>query len=64
MRITPSSGCAEPEGATSALQCDLREFLTSALLAADLLRKHADPMVVKRAETVVEAILRVVERLG
>jgi hypothetical protein len=49
---------------TLQLQCDLRDILTSALLSADLLRKHADPAVVKRAETVVSAIARVVERVG
>ena len=64
MRVTPSPGCADPADATTSLQCDLREILTPALLAADLLRKHSDSVVVKRAETVIEAILRVVERLG
>jgi hypothetical protein len=46
------------------LQCDVRDILTSALLAADLLRRHPSPLVVKRAETVVDGIMRVVERVG
>ncbi len=46
------------------LQHDLRELLTPALLAADQLRRHADPAVVRRAETVVGAIMRIVHRVG
>lgn len=46
------------------MQNDLREILTPALLAADLLLGHADPLVVKRSEIVVSAVLRAVERLG
>jgi len=44
-------------------QYDLRNMLTPALLGADLLCNHADPTVVKWAETVVSAIARVVERV-
>lgn len=49
---------------SACLQNDLREILTPALLAADLLLGHADPLVVKRSEIVVSAVLRIVERLG
>ena len=51
-------------GEAPSLQHDVRELLTPALLAADLLRRHADPAVVRRAETVVSAIMRIVERVG
>jgi len=46
------------------LQHDVRGLLTPALLAADLLCRHADPAVVKSAETVVSAIMRIVERVA
>ncbi len=46
------------------LRNDLRDILTPALLAADLLLRHADPAVVKRAETMVKAVTRAVERMG
>lgn len=49
---------------SSSLQNDLREILTPALLAADLLLRHVDSTVVKRSEIVVSAILRAVERMG
>ncbi len=46
------------------LRNDLRDILTPALLAADMLLKHADPTVVKRAETMVKAVTRAVKRTG
>jgi len=51
-------------GEAPLLQHDVRGLLTPALLAADLLRRHADLAVVKRAETVVSAIMRIVERVA
>lgn len=46
------------------LQCDVRNSLTAALLAADMLRANADPAVAKQAEIVVAAIMQVVDRMG
>jgi len=47
----------------SSLHNDVRNMLTPALLAADMLLAHADPMVAKRAEIMVRAVAQVVERL-
>ena len=49
---------------TASLQRDVRSILTTALLAADMLLTNADPAVAKRAEIVVDAITRVVSRVG
>ena len=66
-QVVPETSLDRPVELTTEahlLQCDLREILTSALLAADLLCRHSDPMVVKRAETVVSGIMQVIERVG
>ena len=47
----------------SALQNAVRNMLTPALLSADMLLAHADPKVVRRAEIVINAITRVVDRV-
>jgi len=49
---------------TALLQHDLRNILTPALLSADMLLKNADPVVRRQAEIVIEAITRVVNRVG
>ncbi len=46
------------------LQHDLRNILTPALLSADMLLKNPDPVVARQAEIVIEAIIRVVDRVG
>jgi len=48
---------------TSLLQHDLRNILTPALLSADRLRAHDDPVVAQQAEIVIKAIIRVVDRV-
>jgi len=48
----------------SLLQCDVRSMLTPALLSADMLLRTADPVVARQAEIVIEAITRVVDRVG
>jgi len=46
------------------LQHDLRGMLTPALLSADMLLTHADPVVARQAEIVIKAINRIVDRVG
>ncbi len=48
----------------SLLQHEVRNMLTPALLSADRLRTHADPVVARQAEIVIKAITRVVARVG
>ena len=48
----------------SLLQHAVRNMLTPALLSADMLLKHADPVVARQAEIVIKAIIRVVDRVG
>lgn len=48
----------------SLLQHDVRGMLTPALLSADILLTNADPVVARQAEIVIEAINRVVNRVG
>lgn len=49
---------------TSLLQHEVRNMLTPALLSADMLLKHPDPVVARQAEIVIKAITRVVDRVG
>ena len=49
---------------SAVLQHDLRNILTPALLSADMLLKNADPVVARQAEIVIDAITRVVNRVG
>ncbi len=51
------------EAATSSLRHDIRGMLSPALLVADRLLAHADPVVVRAGETVVKAIRRAEVRL-
>lgn len=46
------------------LQYGVRNILTPALLSADMLLKHAEPVVVRQAEIVIKAITRVIDRVG
>lgn len=45
-------------------QQEVRNMLTPALLSADMLLTHADPIVVRHAEILIKAIIRVVDRAG
>ena len=51
-------------GEAELLQHEVRNMLTPALLSADMLLIHADPMVAQRAEIVIKAITRVINRVG
>ena len=51
------------EAATSSLRHDLRGMLSPALLVADRLLAHADPVVVRAGETVVKSVRRAEARL-
>ena len=51
------------EATTSSLRHDLRGILSPALLVADRLLAHADPLVVRAGETVVKAVRRAEARL-
>jgi len=55
---------AELTAEASLLQHDVRGLLTPALLSAGLLLRNADPVVARQAEIVIEAITRVVDRVG
>ena len=46
------------------LQHEVRNMLTPALLSADMLLRNADPVVARQAEIVINAITRVVNRVG
>ncbi len=51
------------EAATSSLRHDLRGVLSPALLVADRLLAHSDPVGVRAGETVVKAVRRAEARL-
>lgn len=51
------------EAATSSLRHDIRGMLSPALLVADRLLAHPDPLVVRAGETVVKAVRRAEARL-
>jgi hypothetical protein len=51
------------EASTSSLRHDLRGILAPALLVADRLLAHADPVVVRVGETVVKTVRRAEARL-
>lgn len=46
------------------LQHGVRNILTPALLSADMLLTHADPVIARQAEIVINAITRVIDRVG
>lgn len=51
------------EATTSSLRHDIRGMLAPALLVADRLLSHSDPVVVRAGETVVKAVRRAETRL-
>lgn len=51
-------------GDAEQLQFEVRNMLTPALLSANMLLTHADPMVAWQAEIVIKTIIRVVDRMG
>jgi len=50
-------------GEAELLQYKVRNMLTPALLSADMLLTHADPVVARHAEIVIKAITRVVDQV-
>lgn len=51
------------EAATSSLRHDIRGMLSPALLVADRLLAHADPLVVRAGDTIVKSVRRAEARL-
>jgi len=70
VRGVPDSGITQSSdqsaglmGEAELLQYKVRNMLTPALLSADMLLTHADPVVARHAEIVIKAITRVVDQV-